>query len=255
MIEIKKIETLADFKKTIAIQQSAWGFSDIETESYHLMTRIQKYGGIVQGLFLDDDLVGFTLAVIGKWQGEYFIFSHMAAVKKEYQGCGYGFLLKKAQRAEALKMGYKLMRWCFDPLEAQNSFFNIHRLGVVADEYERDVYGQGESGLFEGLATDRLIACWELQSQRAVERVTQKIPLFIEEIPTGNLASFDRDIAYIEIPRDIRLLKKSYLAQAGEWRSKTRELFETAFQAGFMAKEIIFSRARDRIFYKLFRKN
>lgn len=253
MIEIKKIETLEDFKKTIPIQQSAWGFPDIETESFHLMTRIQKYGGIVQGLYLDNELVGFTLAIIGKWQGEYFIFSHMAAVKKEYQGCGYGFLLKQAQREEALKMGYHLMRWCFDPLEAQNSFFNIHRLGVVAGEYERDVYGHGESGLFEGLATDRLIACWELQSKRATDRVEQKLPLFIEDVPTEKLSSFHQDIAYIEIPRDIRLLKKSNLAQAEEWRLKTRESFETAFQKGFTAKDIIFSKDKERIFYKLYR--
>ena len=102
MIEIKNIETIEDFKKTAKVQRSAWGIDDIEVEPHHFMTRIRKYGGIVQGLYIDGELTGFTLAILGRWQGEYFIYSHMSAVKKEHQGRGYGFLLKKYQGEETL---------------------------------------------------------------------------------------------------------------------------------------------------------
>lgn len=253
MIEIRNIDTIKDFRETIAIQKSAWGFEDSEAEPFHFMTRIRKYGGIIQGLYLDGELIGFTEAIIGKWQGEYFIYSHMAAVKKEHQGNGYGFLLKKAQGEEALKMGYNLMRWCFDPLEAQNSFFNIHRLGVISREYERDVYGGGQTGLLEGLCTDRLVALWELKSERVVSRLEESIPKFIEDIPAKNLGVFGGEVAYIEIPRNIRLLKQENLGKAGEWRMKVRELFESAFKEGFTAKEIVFSKDNKRMFYKLYR--
>jgi predicted GNAT superfamily acetyltransferase len=253
MIEIKKIETIKDFRTTVEIQKSAWGFDDSEAEPFHFMTRIQKYGGIIQGLYLDGELIGFTEAIIGKWQGEYFIYSHMAAVKKEHQGKNYGFLLKKAQGEEALKMGYNLMRWCFDPLEAQNSFFNVHRLGVVSREYERDVYGGGQSGLLEGLCTDRLIAHWELKSERVVSRLKKRIPKCVEDIPEKNIGIFEGDTAYIEIPRNIRQLKKVNLQEAREWRKRTREHFESAFKTGFTVQEIVFSKDDKRMFYKLYR--
>lgn len=255
MIELKRIEAITDYKKLMEVQKSAWEFDDIEVEPHHFMTRIQKYGGIIQGLFLDGELIGFTQAIIGKWQGEYFIYSHMAAVKKEYQSRGYGFELKKGQRAEALKMGYRLIRWCFDPLEAQNSFFNVHRLGVISREYERDVYGDGESGLLEGLPTDRLIAYWDLESERVVKRMRRKIPENTEKVPPKNLGKFDRDVAYIEIPRDIRLLKKKSLPESAAWRKRTRRLFESAFRKGFTAEEIIYSPDKQRMFYKLFKRS
>lgn len=253
MIEIKNIETIKDFRTTVEIQKSAWGFDDSEAEPFHFMTRIKKYGGIIQGLYLNEELIGFTEAIIGKWQGEYFIYSHMAAVKKEHQGKGYGVLLKKAQGEAALEKGYDLIRWCFDPLEAQNSFFNFHRLGVVSREYERNVYGEGQSGLLEGLPTDRLIAQWDLKSERVTERLKKRIPEFIEEVPEKSIDKFDGNVAYVEIPRDVRQLKKENMEKAKEWRMKTRELFESAFREGFTAEEIYFSKDKERMFYKLYR--
>lgn len=255
MIEIKNIENLEDFKKTAEVQKSAWGFGDIDVEPHHFMTRIRKYGGIIQGLYLDDELIGFTLAIIGRWQGEYFIYSHMSAVKKEHQGRGYGFLLKKSQGEEALKMGYNKIRWCFDPLESQNAFFNFHRLGVASREYEPNVYGDGASGLLAGLPTDRLIADWDLESERVKKRLSAKIQVQIEEIPSEDIGRFEKDVAYIEFPRDIRALKKNDLKKACEWRKKTGEQFETAFQKGFTAEEIIFSKDNKRNFYKLYRRS
>ena len=58
MIELKKIKEIEDFKKLLDIQKNAWGFSDLDTEPHHLMTRVQKYGGLVHGLFAHGELVG-----------------------------------------------------------------------------------------------------------------------------------------------------------------------------------------------------
>lgn len=65
MIELKKIKDIEDFKKLLEIQKSAWGFLDIDIEPHHLMTRVQKYGGLVQGLYFNGKLAGFTYALIG----------------------------------------------------------------------------------------------------------------------------------------------------------------------------------------------
>lgn len=250
-----RIETLhdpEDYKKIPAVQISAWGFDDIEAEPHQLMTRVQKYGGLVQGLFLENELVGFSYAIIGRWQGEYFIYSHMTAVKREFQGKGFGFMLKKAQREEILKMDYSMIRWNFDPLESTNAFFNVHRLGVVSDEYERNIYGMGESGLHKGMVTDRLIAAWEIDSPRVEACLAHKREPVIWVRPQPPvIADFSRSPAFIEIPRDIRSLKKENLPAAVEWRRRTGEQFEAAFAAGFQVREIVFNMDRTRFYYQL----
>jgi predicted GNAT superfamily acetyltransferase len=253
MIEIKTIKGVEDLRKTIDIQKNAWGFSDLDVENHYLMTRTQKYGGLIQGLYLDGECIGFTFALPGKWQGEFFLYSHMTAVKREHQGKGYGFLLKKAQREEVLKMGYSTIRWNFDPLEALNAFFNFHRLGIISCEYERNIYGEGESGLHKGLPTDRLIATWELNSERVKQKMNGKEPPISEEIPEGAVERFDGQTAYIELPRNIRVIKESDLKKAREWRLNTRDLFEQAFSKKWIARDIVFSMDLQRIFCRLTR--
>ena len=254
MIELKKINDIEDFKKLPEIQKSAWGFLDIDIEPHHLMTRVQKYGGLVQGLYFNDKLAGFTYALIGKWKDKYFIYSHMTGVHEKYQTQGFGFLLKKAQREEVLKMGYEIIRWNFDPLESMNAFFNIHRLGIISVEYENDIYGTGESGLHKGLPTDRLIATWNLNSDRVINKMKQKEPPIKENIPKENLENFTQETAYIEIPRDVRSLKETNINEAVQWRMKTRRLFESAFQKDYVVTDIVFSEDKKRIFYKLYNR-
>jgi predicted GNAT superfamily acetyltransferase len=175
----------------------------------------------------------------------------MTGVLQEYQKLGFGFLLKKAQREEVLKMAYDIIRWNFDPLESMNAFFNIHRLGIISVEYENDIYGTGESGLHKGLPTDRLIATWDLNSDRVIHKMKQKEPPIIENISEKNLENFSQETAYIEIPRDIRSLKKTNINEAFQWRMKTRRLFESAFQKDYVVTDIVFSEDKKRIFYKL----
>ena len=253
MIEVRPIKDIKDFKKIPEIQKSAWGFSDRDIEPHQLMTRIQKYGGLVLGIYFNGDLAGFSYALIGKWKGKYFIFSHMTGVRKEDQKKGFGFLLKKAQREEVLNMGYDVIRWSFDPLESMNAFFNIHRLGIISIEYERDIYGTGESGLHKGLSTDRLIATWNLNSDRVIRKMNRKDPLITEHVPEKKPEDFTQKTAYIEIPGDIRSLKKTDIDEAVQWRMKTRRLFESAFQNNYVVKDIVFSEDKKRIFYKLFK--
>ena len=251
MIELKRIKEVEELKKISEIQKSAWGFSDLDIEPHHLMTRVQKYGGLIQGLYIDNVLVGFTYAIVGKWEGEYFIYSHQTAVRKEHQGRGLGFLLKKAQREEVLKMGYDVIKWNFDPLESMNAYFNFHRLGIISVEYERNIYGEGESGIHKGLSTDRIIATWNLKSDRVVEKMKKKDATILEDIPQKSLENFTQAEAYIEIPKDIQSLKETNLSEAIEWRTKTRGLFESAFQKGYVAEDIVFSMDKNRIFHKL----
>jgi len=253
MATIRHITRPEEFRVLADIQKRAWGFTDADVEPHQLMTRIQKYGGLVQGLFLEDRCIGFTLAVIGSWNAEYFLYSHMAAVLPEYQGRGYGTRLKEAQRGEALRRGYRVMRWNFDPLQSRNAYFNLHRLGVVCDEYETNIYGVGESGLHAGLPTDRLIATWELNSARVRKRLGQAPARFVRHIPAEDVDSLASTQCFVEIPKDIQEMKRSHPDRARAWQEKLRTLFTRAFAANWRVEEIVFSETDDRPFYQLVR--
>jgi predicted GNAT superfamily acetyltransferase len=95
-----------------------------------------------------------------------YLHSHMLAVKQAYRNRGLGMRLKLEQRLDALAKGIQHMEWTFDPLEIKNAYLNIHRLGAVAREYRPDFYGVSSSRLQGGLPTDRLVAEWELDSDR-----------------------------------------------------------------------------------------
>ena len=254
MIEIKTLTEVNELQKTIEIQKNAWGFSDLDTENHYLMTRVQKYGGVVQGLYLDGQMIGFTYALIGKRGEKFIIYSHMTAVKNEFQGRGYGFMLKKAQRQAALNMDYEVIEWNFDPIESLNVFFNFHRLGIISREYERNIYGEGESGLHKGLPTDRLIASWLLNSERVKHKMETRDPRLIENVQENQIGNFGEKITYIETPLDIQSIKKMDMKKAIEWRMKTRQLLEQALACKYVVMEAVFSPDQQRIFFKLHRE-
>ena len=62
--------------------------------------------------------------------------SHMLAARR-IGVIGVGYALKLAQRAQALDQGIAEVRWTFDPLIARNGYFNLHKLGAVADRFDR----------------------------------------------------------------------------------------------------------------------
>jgi len=254
MIEIKTLTEIAELQKTIEIQKNAWGFSDLDTENHYLMTRVQKYGGVVHGLFLNRQMIGFTYALIGKRREKFIIYSHMTAVKIEFQGRGYGFMLKKAQRQAVLDMGYEVIEWNFDPIESLNAFFNFHRLGIISHEYERNIYGEGESGLHKGLPTDRLIASWLLNSDRVKHKMETRDPRLIENVQENQIGNFNEKITYIETPIDIQSIKKTDMKKAIEWRMKIRQFLEKALACKYMVREVVFSPDQQRIFFKLNRE-
>jgi predicted GNAT superfamily acetyltransferase len=50
----------------------------------------------------------------------------------------------------------------------------------------------------------------------------------------------------VEIPVDFLALKEAELALARDWRFYAREVFETAFAAGYLVTDFVFDRAAER---------
>jgi predicted GNAT superfamily acetyltransferase len=109
--------------------------------------------------------------VVGVHEKVVYLHSHMTGVHSDYRDRGVGRMLKLFQRDDALSSDIRLICWTFDPLEFRNAYFNLNRLGAISRKYLPNLYGITTSPLHRGLATDRLLAEWHLDSPRVVAAV------------------------------------------------------------------------------------
>ncbi len=163
---IRKCESLDDMRACVALQKEVWNFTDIELVPLRMFVVAQKIGGQVIGAFDGNEMVSFALAIPGARNGHAYLHSHMLAVRSAYRNAGLGRRMKFFQREDALKRGFELIEWTFDPLEIKNAYLNIEKLGAIARRYNVNQYGITSSPLQGGLPTDRLIAEWWLKSKR-----------------------------------------------------------------------------------------
>jgi predicted GNAT superfamily acetyltransferase len=203
MIEVRPLTELAEFREAVRIQRIIWGFEDLELLPVRLFVVAEKVGGLVQGAFDGDDLIGFCLAIPGIRDGTIYLHSHMLGVLKEYRDAGAGRLLKFAQREAALARGIDLIEWTFDPLDIKNAYFNIERLGVIVRRFVPNQYGITTSPLQAGLPTDRCIAEWHLTRQR-------------DAVPV---------VAGISVPAEIAAIKQTNITRAREIQQRVAAEF------------------------------
>ena len=220
---VRKCQTLDEFHACVALEREIWGEKDLEIEPVTIFVLARQTGGQVLGAFDGSRLVGYTLAVPGLRDGRCYLHSHMTGVLADYRDRGVGRKLKLFQREEALGRGIRLIEWTFDPLERRNAHFNLNRLGAIARQYLPNLYGTTTSPLHRGLATDRLVAEWYLDSPRVLaalkgepveQRLTERI-----ELPAS---SFDRSAIRDEM-------------QLPALQSRIRAQFTDCFAKGFAA--------------------
>ena len=167
-IVIRKCQSLEDFQLCVALQREIWQESDLEIEPVTAFVVAANTGGQVLGAFDGERLAGYTLAVAGIRDGVPYLHSHMTGIHADYRDRGVGRMLKLFQRNEALSRNIRLICWTFDPLEFRNAYFNFNRLGAISRTYLPNFYGITTSPLHRGLATDRLLAEWHLDSPRVM---------------------------------------------------------------------------------------
>src|SRR5271154_5201868 len=232
-VAIRKCETLGDMRACFALQKEVWQLSDAELVPVRLFVVATKIGGQVVGAFvrtnanddannINEELVGFALALPGIRNGHSYLHSQMLAVRQQYRNGGLGRRLKLHQREDALARGFELMEWTFDPLEIKNAYLNIEKLGAIARRYEVNQYGITSSPLQGGLPTDRLVAEWWMKSKR-VEAVLAGAPR----------VGFDCR-ARIDVPAEIYEWKAESATrpQALAVQEGNREKFTRAFAEG-----------------------
>lgn len=173
-IKIRECQSVEDLTECVALQREVFALPEIEISPVRHFIVSRQAGGFTLGAFAGDLLVGFVLSVPSFLGNERFFYSHMAAVKREFQSYGIGAKLKWAQREKSLEKSVKFIKWTFQPVQTRNAYFNLEKLGAIVKHYEPNFYGTDYSTQKNpseniGLDSDRLFAEWNLESEKVVK--------------------------------------------------------------------------------------
>lgn len=249
-IEIRALREISELKAVEELQQEVWGCSELEILPSLTLIPLLDIGGILLGAYDGKNLIGFVLGFPGGEDGKPILHSDMLAVKAVYRASGLGYKLKLAQREAALTKGIDKITWTFDPLQSANAHLNFGKLGVTADSYKINYYGETSSSLHR-TGTDRLWVTWSLNSEPVKQRIEGGVvapPHSLEELPAlvevGKdnepiVASIDKSQGYvtIEIPHDINAIVEADSSRAIRWREATRTAFTTAMAANYFVAD------------------
>lgn len=270
-IKIVPIEDQEGFWACERLQQEIWGFAELAIIPDHLMIVASKNGGLLLGAYDDErsKLVGFAFSLLGLEGGRLRHWSLMTGVLPEVRYRGVGYQLKLAQREHVLAQGIELIAWTYDPLQSANAHFNFAKLGVLAQKYERDFYGEMRDRLNRGLPSDRLLVEWWLRSPRVEAKLARRYRLpRMEELLAGGGVEEDEgegegsvalvnrtelregwlvNVEYeldleaerllIEVPTDTPMMRERAMELARRWREETREIFEGYLGRGYLVSE------------------
>ena len=220
-IIVRKCGEFGEFHRCVELQREIWKEADLEVEPVTMFVVAAHTGGQVLGAFDGERMVGYTLALAGLRDRVPYLHSHMTGVLSEYRDRGVGRMLKLFQRDEALSRGIRLIQWTFDPLELRNAHFNLNRLGTICREYQPNLYGVTTSPLHRGLATDRLLAEWHLDSARVVAAIENLVKDPVEAP------------AIIELPAELERWLREDSSQVSVVQARLREEFTKWFAKGY----------------------
>jgi predicted GNAT superfamily acetyltransferase len=219
-IRISDIDDHAQMRAVEELQKEVWGIPDLDVVPLTHLVAAKEAGGVLIGAFAGDKLVGFVYGFPSFERGQLAHHSHMLAVLPAYRNYDLGRRLKLAQRDHVKGQGIELISWTFDPLQSLNAHFNFNKLGVIADRYLPDFYGQDPASFLHQTGTDRLWVSWFVSRER-------KAPIAGE------------DQVFIEIPPDINELMQHSPETALKWRTETRRAFTEALKAGYVVTSFI----------------
>jgi predicted GNAT superfamily acetyltransferase len=237
-VELRPLTSLAQFDDALVVMVATWGAFQLPPRE--MMTALAHSGNVPFGAYDGDRLVGVVLGWAGVDEGGLHVHSHMLAALPDRRHRGVGFALKLGQRAQALEQDIHVARWTFDPLVARNAWFNLGKLGAVADGFGRAFYGEMTDEINAGDRSDRLVVRWDLDPNPAPRPWPEGLQtvLAAEGDPEGPVpvsGETSGDGGVVEVPRDHAELRRRDPALAARWREAIAETLEACFRAGSIA--------------------
>lgn len=250
MIEYRSLSKPLEFAAVCDMEQTVWGMDPAQVIAVHTQHVIVHTGGCIIGAFDDERMIG---VVVGFATNGDRLWSHFAAVLPDYQRQGIGYQLKHEQRRWALAQGYKRISWTFDPLQSLNANFNLNRLGVRANVYHVNFYGEMTDAINAGMQSDRLEVNWFLQEEKAATPPHTNAPFLLNERDgqpvTAPMPDPAPDVLRVSIPRNINDIKVQDMARARAWQAALRAALQRCFALGYQIVD--FSREVDSCYYIL----
>lgn len=115
-ITIRKLHTPNEMKDIERVERHVW--RDGHPVPAHQTITAAKNGGVILGAFDGSQLIGFLYSFAGFHKGEVYLCSHQMGIDDAYRNRGIGYQLKMAQARIARDLGYRKIRWTYDPLES-----------------------------------------------------------------------------------------------------------------------------------------
>jgi predicted GNAT superfamily acetyltransferase len=271
---IRVIETAEKMPAVEALQRLVWPGYETDVIPAHMLLAVVHNGGLALGAYVDGEIVGLVFGFPGFYvtsDGPRLKHhSHILAVHPDWRDKGLGFALKRAQWQMVRRQGIDRITWTYDPLLSRNAHLNLARLGTVCNTYRRAEYGKMRDGLNIGLPSDRFQVDWWVFSKRVEWRLSRRsrpaLPLdayltaetLLLEARQGReptlrppefIPPLTCSMLLVEIPDDFLALKQADLALGRDWRFYSREVFETAFAAGYLVTDFVHDEGRS--FYVL----
>ena len=249
-ITIREINELAEMRAVEELQKEIWGVPDLDVVPYTHLVAAKEAGGVLIGAFDGETCVGFVYGFPSFERGQMAHHSHMLAVKSAYRNYDLGRRLKLAQREHVIAQGIDLISWTFDPLQSLNAHFNFGKLGVLADRYFVNFYGEDAASFLHQTGTDRLWVSWLVSSERVQGLIdggsyqvssNHGTPLVQVEADDSSRRNdlaegLSWDQAAIEIPSNIDALPRE---MGLRWREDTRWAFTEALKAGYFVDAFV----------------
>ena len=211
---IRVLHHLDEMKQLQDCANQVWGPGTGDMVSADFLMALSHAGGYVSGAFTSTEsgevMVACSFGMLAQHRGDWCLHSHITGVNPTLQNSGLGTAMKNHQKQWALDAGLTAITWTFDPLVRRNAWFNIERLGANAVEFHINFYGPLHDEINGDDETDRLLARWDIRTERV----------------RGN----ETDSIVLETPEDIVQLRRSDQASARAWRLNMREQLSRAFQ-------------------------
>lgn len=235
---LRPLSSLDQFDDAIRVMVATWGAFQLPPRE--VIVALAHSGNVPLGAYADERLVGFVLGWAGVDEEGLHVHSHMLAALPDRRHRGVGYALKLGQRAQALDQGIHLARWTFDPLVARNAWFNLGKLGAIADRFERAFYGEMSDEINRGDRTDRLVVRWELDPDPTTRSLPEGLPTVLAaegdpNAPVPRKASApSSEGALIEVPREHAELRERDAGLASRWRDAVADALEECFRDGLI---------------------
>lgn len=129
-IDIREVST-AELPTVVDIQRAGF-YQDEPDRDVHQLEADLSAGSTLLGAYNGSELIGY----VQHFPRDGWLWSQTAVFLPEFQGRGFGYTLKMAQRQWALMRGYRIIRWRYNPRRTRNAMLNLAKLGGQVFEVE-----------------------------------------------------------------------------------------------------------------------